>query len=63
MSGAGKESRNPVQFACLGKALQVFFLALALHLGLQFWQDFMAVFPAACILLILIILAPNAMGL
>lgn len=25
MSGPGKESRNPVQCACLGKALQGFF--------------------------------------
>lgn len=63
MSRAGNESKNPVQFACLGKALQGNFLGPALHLGQQFWQDFMALFPVACILLILIILAPNALGL
>lgn len=63
MSRAGRGSRSPVQFACLGEALQGDFLAPALHWGQQFWQDFVAVFPAACVLLIFIILAPNALGL
>lgn len=63
MFRAGRENRNPVQFVCLGEALQGDFLAPALHWGQQFWHDFVVVFLVACIPLILIILAPNALGL